>query len=31
VEKMGLNDWKFALPLGMLVGIPMISNEVSNE
>ena len=28
VEKMGLNDWKFALPLGMLVGIPMISNEV---
>jgi hypothetical protein len=28
IEKMGLNDWKFALPIGMLAGIPMISNEV---
>jgi hypothetical protein len=28
IEKMGLNDWKFALPIGMLAGIPLISNEV---
>lgn len=25
---MGLNDWKFALPTGLLVGLPVISNEV---
>lgn len=28
VSKLGLNDWKFALPIAMLVGIPAISNEV---
>lgn len=28
VAKLGLNDWKFALPVAMLVGIPAISNEV---
>ena len=28
IEKMGLNDWKFALPTGLLVGLPVISNEV---
>jgi len=28
IEKLGLNDWKFALPTGLLVGLPVISNEV---
>jgi hypothetical protein len=26
--KLGLNDWKFAIPVGMLVGIPALSNEI---
>lgn len=29
IAKLGLNDWKFALPIGLFVGIPLISNEVS--
>lgn len=29
VEKLGLNDWKFAVPVGLLVGIPAVSNEVN--
>eukprot|EP01041_Mallomonas_annulata_P005717 gene5717-11542_t len=28
ISKYGLNDWKIALPIGLLVGIPIISNEV---
>lgn len=28
VAKLGLNDWKFALPAAMLVGIPAVANEV---
>lgn len=28
LAKLGLDDWKFALPAGMLVGIPALSNEV---
>lgn len=28
VEKLGLNDWKFAVPVGLLVGIPAVSNEL---
>lgn len=28
VAKMGLNDWKFALPIGLFVGIPALANEV---
>jgi hypothetical protein len=28
ISKLGLDDWKFALPVGMLVGIPAIRNEV---
>lgn len=28
LAKLGLDDWKFALPVGMLVGIPALSNEV---
>ncbi len=28
LAKWGLNDWKFAIPVGMLVGIPALSNEV---
>jgi hypothetical protein len=29
IEKWGLNDWKFAVPIGMMVGIPAIYNEVT--
>ena len=28
LSKLGLDDWKFALPIGMLVGIPAVANEV---
>mmetsp|Transcript_28311 Transcript_28311/g.47613 ORF Transcript_28311/g.47613 Transcript_28311/m.47613 type:complete len:346 (-) Transcript_28311:366-1403(-) len=28
VAKLGLDDWKFALPLGLFVAIPALSNEV---
>ena len=28
ISKLGLDDWKFAIPAAMLVGIPAISNEV---
>jgi len=28
IAKLGLDDWKFALPIGMFVGIPALSNEV---
>lgn len=27
-EKYGLDDWKFAVPIGMLVGIPLIHREL---
>jgi hypothetical protein len=29
LAKFGLDDWKFALPAGLLVGIPAVANEVS--
>ena len=29
LAKLGLNDWKFALPIGLFVGLPAVSNEVS--
>ena len=28
LSKIGLDDWKFALPVGMMVGIPTLANEV---
>ena len=28
MHQYGLDDWKFALPIGMLVGMPVIANEV---
>ena len=28
IQKLGLDDWKFALPIGLLVGIPAVANEV---
>jgi hypothetical protein len=28
IAKLGLDDWKFALPMGLFVGIPALSNEV---
>jgi len=28
ISKLGLDDWKFAIPAAMLVGIPAISNEL---
>jgi hypothetical protein len=28
LAKYGLDDWKFALPIGILVGMPVVSNEV---
>lgn len=28
ISKLGLDDWKFAVPLALLVGIPAVSNEV---
>ena len=31
ISKLGLDDWKFAIPAAMLVGIPAISNEVINQ
>ena len=29
MSKYGLDDWKFALPVGILFGMPVIANEVS--
>ena len=29
ISKLGLDDWKMAVPLGMLVAIPALANEVS--
>jgi hypothetical protein len=29
IAKLGLDDWKFALPMGLFVGIPALSNEVN--
>lgn len=29
IAKLGLDDWKFALPVGLFIGIPTIANEVS--
>lgn len=26
-----LKDWKYAIPIGMMVGIPTIANEVSDR
>lgn len=28
ISKLGLDDWKFALPFALLLGIPAVSNEV---
>jgi hypothetical protein len=28
IGKLGLDDWKFALPIGIILGVPAISNEV---
>jgi hypothetical protein len=28
LARFGLNDWKFALPIGLFVGIPTVANEV---
>jgi hypothetical protein len=28
LSKYGLDDWKFALPVGLLLGIPALANEV---
>jgi hypothetical protein len=28
LSKLGLDDWKFALPVGMFIGIPCLANEV---
>eukprot|EP00598_Pedospumella_elongata_P007965 CAMPEP_0184984798 /NCGR_PEP_ID=MMETSP1098-20130426/13682_1 /TAXON_ID=89044 /ORGANISM="Spumella elongata, Strain CCAP 955/1" /LENGTH=343 /DNA_ID=CAMNT_0027508831 /DNA_START=66 /DNA_END=1097 /DNA_ORIENTATION=+ len=28
IARLGLNDWKFALPIGLFVGIPALSNQV---
>mmetsp|Transcript_18232 Transcript_18232/g.40463 ORF Transcript_18232/g.40463 Transcript_18232/m.40463 type:complete len:342 (-) Transcript_18232:66-1091(-) len=28
LHKLGLDDWKFALPVGMFIGIPCLANEV---
>lgn len=28
LSKLGLDDWKFALPVGMFIGIPTLANEV---
>jgi len=28
ISKFGLDDWKFAVPVGLMVGIPIISNEI---
>lgn len=30
VGKLGLDDWKVALPLGILAGVPLLHNEVRN-
>jgi hypothetical protein len=30
LSKLGLDDWKFALPAGFILGIPAIANEVSS-
>ena len=27
----GLDDWKFAVPVGILFGMPVIANEVSGD
>ena len=31
MSKYGLDDWKFALPIGMLFGMPVIANEVRDQ
>ncbi len=31
IARLGLNDWKFALPIGLFVGIPALSNQVCTE
>jgi len=28
IARLGLDDWRFALPIGMMVGIPALANEV---
>lgn len=28
ISKFGLDDWKFALPVGLFLGIPALANEV---
>ena len=28
IAKLGLDDWKFAVPVGLLVGIPAVANDV---
>merc|ERR1711871_384269 len=28
LSKIGLHDWKFALPIGMFIGIPTLANDV---
>ena len=28
LAKLGLDDWKFALPMGMFIAIPTLGNEV---
>jgi hypothetical protein len=30
INKLGLNDWKFAIPTAMLLSVPLIKNEVCN-
>jgi len=27
IQKWGLNDWRYAIPVGMLIGIPLVANE----
>ena len=27
IAQYGLNDWKFAIPAGMIIGIPVLGNE----
>ena len=29
ISKMGLDDWRFALPIGMILAVPALANEVS--
>jgi hypothetical protein len=30
ISKLGLDDWKLAVPVGLLVGMPALYNEVPN-